>query len=305
MSNARAARGPRGIAVGVLALLVGALILWHGILPDVGGAASLIETFLPWLGGAILLLGIAALLRFSLLGGLCVAVAVAIWSLTFGPAMLPGMATGATSLTVASENIHAQNTAAGSIAADLAAKHPDVIALQELDSTSRAAVGAALDAKYPYSQIVGTVGVWSTIPIRGEKRLDLGLGWDRALWVDLDTPGSPTRVYAVHLASVRPGQYQQRDTMLANLTATLKADHSSRVVVVGDFNSASTDRAFTPLTRIVHEASQSDLGFGFTWPAEFPVARLDHALTRGLTTVSSTVLPDNGSDHRGILVGMR
>ena len=305
MSNARAARGPRGIAVGILALLVGALILWHGILPDVGGAASLIETFLPWLGGAILLLGIAALLRFSLLGGLCVAVAAAIWSLSFGPAMLPGMATGATSLTVASENIHAQNTAAGSIAADLAAKHPDVIALQELDSTSRAAVAAALDAKYPYSRIVGTVGVWSTIPISGEKRLDLGLGWDRALWVDLDTPGTPTRVYAVHLASVRPGQYQQRDTMLANLATTLKADHSSRVVVIGDFNSASTDRAFTPLTRIVHEASQSDLGFGFTWPAEFPVARLDHALTRGLTTVSSTVLPDNGSDHRGILVGMR
>ena len=305
MSNARAARGTRGIAVGVLALVVSALILWHGLLPDVGGAASLIETFLPWLGGAILALGIAALLRLSLLGGLCVAVAAAIWSLTFGPAFLPGMATGATSLTVASENIHAQNSAAGSIAADLAAKHPDVIALQELDATSRTAVAGALDMKYPYSRVVGTVGVWSRIPITGEQKLDLGLGWDRALWVELDTPGTPTRVYAVHLASVRPGQYEQRDTMLANLTTTLKRDHSERVVVVGDFNSASTDREFTPLTQVVHEASQSDLGFGFTWPSEFPVARLDHALTRGMTTVTSTVLPDNGSDHRGILVGLR
>jgi vancomycin resistance protein VanJ len=147
--------------------------------------------------------------------------------------------------------------------------------------------------------------VWSRIPITGEQKLDLGLGWDRALWVELDTPGAPTRVYAVHLASVRPGQYQERDSMLANLTSTLKADHSERVVVVGDFNSASTDREFTPLTRVVHEGSQSDLGFGFTWPAKFPIARLDHALTRGMTTVTSTVLPDNGSDHRGILVGLR
>ncbi len=305
MSNARAARGTRGIAVGVLALLVGALILWHGLLPDVGGGASLIETFLPWLGGIILVLGVAALLRFSLVGGLCVAVAAAIWSLTFGPSMLPGMATGATSLTVASENIHAQNAAAGAIAADLAAKHPDVIALQEVDATSRATVAAALDAKYPYSAVVGTVGVWSRIPISGEKGLDLGLGWDRALWVDLDTPGTPTRVYAVHLASVRPGQYQQRDTMLSALASTVKNDHSARILVVGDFNSASTDRAFAPLTKVVHEESQSDLGFGFTWPAKFPVARLDHALTRGLTTVTSTVLPDNGSDHRAILVGLR
>jgi vancomycin resistance protein VanJ len=219
--------------------------------------------------------------------------------------MLPGMATGATSLTVASENIHAGNAAAGAIATSLAARHPDVIALQELDATSRSAVATALDATYPYSRIVGTVGVWSRIPIGGEQRLDLGLGWDRALWVDLDTPGTPTRIYAVHLASVRPGQYEQRDRMLANLTATLRSDPASRIVVVGDFNSASTDRAFAPLTRVVQEASQSDLGFGFTWPAKFPVARLDHALTRGLTTVTSTVLPDNGSDHRGILVGMR
>ncbi len=305
MSNARVARGTRGITVGVPALFVGALILWHGLLPDVGGAASLGETFLPWLGGVILLLGIAALVRLSLLGGLCVAVAAAIWSLTFGPGMLPGMATGATSLTVASENIHAQNAAAGAIAVDLAAKHPDVIALQELDATSRAAIDSALDGTYRFSRVVGTVGVWSRIPISGMHPLDLGLGWDRALWVDLATPGTPTRVYAVHLASVRPGQYQQRDTMLENLTSTLKNDHSERILVVGDFNSASTDRAFTPLTRVVHEAAQSDLGFGFTWPASFPVARLDHALTRGMTTVTSTVLPANGSDHRGILIGVR
>lgn len=301
----RSSRGPRGLVIGLLALLVGALLLWHHLLPNIAGSASLIETFLPWLGGVILLLGIAALLRLSLFGALCVAAAAAVWATMFVPTLLPSMHAGAPSLTVASENIHAQNSAAGSIAKDLAGRAPDVIALQELDATSKETVSAVLAPGYPYNAIVGTVGLWSKYPISDEQRLDLGLGWDRALRVDLDTPGAPTRVYAVHLASVRPGAYQSRDTMLEQLAETVKADDSTKLIVVGDFNTASTDRTFQPLLSTLTEAPDSALGFGFTWPAELPVARLDHALVRGMANVSSDVLPDNGSDHRGILVGVR
>jgi vancomycin resistance protein VanJ len=301
----RSRPGPRGVVTGLLALGVGALLLWHGLLPNVAGSASLFETFLPWLGAIILVLGLAALLRLSLFAGLCVAAAAAIWAGIFVPSLLPGMGSGSAAITVASENIHADNSAAASIARDLKSRGADVIALQELDATSRETVSSVLDAAYPHSTIVGTVGVWSTFPITDEQRLDLGLGWDRALSVDLATPGASTRLYAVHLASVRPGQYEQRDTMLGQLATTLKDDPSDRVVVVGDFNTASTDRTFAPLLSAMTEAPDSDLGLGFTWPAEFPVARLDHALVRGLTTVSSTVLADNGSDHRGILVGVR
>lgn len=301
----RSSRGPRGVVVGILALAAAALLLWHGLLPNLAGSASLIETFLPWVGVAILLLGLAALLRLSLFGALCVAVAAAVWAANFGTALLPAMPVGAAGITVVSENIHADNVAAASIAHDLASRRPDVIALQELDATSRQAVSRELDKTYPHSDIVGTVGLWSRYPITDQARLDLGLGWARALRVDLATPGAPTRVYAVHLASVRPGQYEQRDTMLAQLADTLTADRSSRVLVVGDFNTASTDRQFRPLLSTMTEASDSDLGLGFTWPSSFPVARLDHALVRGLTTVSSSVLSANGSDHRGIQIGVR
>jgi len=275
------------------------------MIPDVFGSASLVETFLPWLGVVVLLLGLVAILRLSLFAGLAVAAAAAVWAVAFVPALLPGMRAGSAAITIASENIHADNARAADIARDLADHDPDVIALQELDARSRVAVQGQLDAAYPHSEIVGTVGVWSKYPITDSQRLDLGLGWDRALWVDLATPGNATRLYAVHLASVRPGQYQERDAMLAQLSSTLQADESSRVAVVGDFNAATTDRRFTPLLSHFAEAADSDLGLGFTWPAEFPVARLDHALVRGLTTVSSVVLSDNGSDHRGILVGLR
>ncbi len=301
----RASRSPRGVAVGILALAAGALLLGHGLLPDVDGTASLVETFLPWVGLLILLLGLAAVVRLSLFGGLCVAVAAAIWASQFLPAALPRTGAGAPSLTVASENIRAGNRAAGAIARDLASRQPDVIVLQELDATSRRTIAGVLATAYPDSAVVGTVGVWSRFPLTHERPLDLGLGWDRALSVDVQGPGASTRLYAVHLASVRIGRYLSRDTMLTQLSATVKTDPSPRLLVVGDFNTASTDRTFKPLLSELTEAPGSALGFGFTWPAAFPVARLDHALVRGLTTLSNSVLPDNGSDHRGILVSLR
>jgi hypothetical protein len=41
-------------------------------------------------------------------------------------------------------------------------------------------------------------------------------------------------------------------------------------------------------------------GFGFTWPASFPVVRIDQILVRGVEPDSSWVLPANGSDHRPV-----
>lgn len=290
---------------GLAALAVTALLLWHGMLPDVGGAASLLESFLPWAAALIAVLGLSALFRLSLFAGLGVAAAAAVWWSLFGAAMLPSATVGAPAFTVVSENIRAGNPDAARIARDLAGRSPDLIALQELDGATRDAVSAVLDADYPYKAVVGTVGLWSTHPVHDERRLDLGLGWDRALSVDVDTPGGTTRVYAVHLASVRPGASATRDEMLRELGATVAADPAPRLMVVGDLNTATTDRTLAPLLAELSEKSDSALGLGFTWPAAFPAARLDHAFVRGLSTVSSTVLPANGSDHRGIEVGLR
>lgn len=300
-----APRRPRGILTGLAALAVGGLLVGHGMLPDAGGSASLIETFLPWAGAALVVLGALALLRLSVFAGVGVALAAAAWWSLFGAALLPAMPAGAPAFRVASENIEAGNSRAGAIARELAERSPDLIALQELDSSSLPQVEDALDDAYPHHVVVGTVGLWSRYGLSGEERLGLGLGWDRALRVDVATPGAPTRVYVAHLASVRIGEYQQRDTMLRELTETVESDRADRLVLVGDLNTASSDRALAPLLDVVHERADDGFGLGFTWPAAFPVARLDHILTRGLTTVHSTVLPANGSDHRAIEVGVR
>lgn len=305
MSRSRPRHRPRGLLTGLAALAVGALLLWHGTIPDVAGAASMLETFLPWLGVALIAFGAAALVRLSLFAGLAVAAATAVWWSVFGVALLPSMSAGSPRFTVVSENVRAQNSAAADIARTIAGRSPDLIALQELDASNLHAVESVLDAPYPHHYVVGTVGLWSRYELSDTAKLDVAPGWSRALRVDVATPGASTRVYVVHLASVRPLRYELRDSMLYQLTKAVAADPSEQLLVVGDLNTASTDRVLAPLQDELTEASDSEVGLGFTWPASFPVARLDHALVRGLTTVGSTVLPANGSDHRGIQIGLR
>jgi vancomycin resistance protein VanJ len=38
-------------------------------------------------------------------------------------------------------------------------------------------------------------------------------------------------------------------------------------------------------------------GFGFSWPAAFPMARIDQIMVRGVEPVSSWTLPRTPSDH--------
>jgi vancomycin resistance protein VanJ len=36
---------------------------------------------------------------------------------------------------------------------------------------------------------------------------------------------------------------------------------------------------------------------GFSWPASFPMARIDQIMVKGIEPVSSWTLPKTGSDH--------
>jgi vancomycin resistance protein VanJ len=299
--NPRRARR-RGVAIGWMAIAIAALLIGHGLLPNIDGYASLLETLLPWFGLLIVLLFVIALFRRGRFAFIGLTIAALVWAVQFVPVIAPHSEMGTSALTVVSENIDAANADPVKTVKALEALHPAVIALQELDATSRGPIEQQLAAAYPHNYVVGTVGVWSTTPLSDAQPLSLGLSWKRALRVDVQTSKGPVQLYVVHMASVRPGQYEERNEMLSTLRTTLAADHAERLAVVGDFNSASTDRAFEPLTSVAGEAPTSEVSLGFTWPAFFPVARLDHALVRGMDTLHSTVLPANGSDHRGISV---
>ena len=92
-----------------------------------------------------------------------------------------------------------------------------------------------------------------------------------------------------------------RNVGVQALAEAIAADPGKRVVLLGDLNGTMDDRAFAGITSQMTSAQDvAGDGFGFTWPASFPVLRIDQILVRGVEPDSSWVLPANGSDHRPV-----
>jgi vancomycin resistance protein VanJ len=108
-------------------------------------------------------------------------------------------------------------------------------------------------------------------------------------------------IYVVHAASARPGDHAARDEMLANLADYPPRDENERLLLMGDFNAASTDRSMAGLFDSLDEANQTSGGLGFTWPASLPVTRLDHVLQRGMEVTSNTTHRIGASDHLAVV----
>ncbi|MFF3028434.1 endonuclease/exonuclease/phosphatase family protein [Microbacterium sp. NPDC057944] len=284
-------RAARPLAVAGFLLLVAVVCTWiPGPIGTAGAAA------LPWLGAALLVVAVLALLlaRRVLL---VLLVPVVVWAMAMAPALPSVGAAGTPALTIVSQNVRAHSGGAAASADELADTGADVIALVELDGDSLAVAEGALAERYPHSYAVGTVGIWSRYPLADAEPLTLGLGWKRAIRVTVEAPDAATEVYVLHAASVRPGHQDARDTMLSGLAATVAADSAESLVVVGDFNAASTDPALNPLRGELDWVRPTDASLGLTWPAAFPLTRIDQVFTRGLSTISSTTLPAGNSDH--------
>lgn len=296
----RTRRTANSISVLLWGLGLAVLFLSHRILPGFGGLLSIVETVFPWLGILVLALIVSALIVRTPAGWIGAAVASLAWGIVVMPAAIPVPAISGDTLSIVSENLEAGNGDAAAMVAHLADRDPDVIVLQELSGDIRDTVADTLAERYPHDYIVGTVGVWSKTPLSNGERLDLGLGWNRALSVDVETALGTTRVFAVHLASFRPGEHEDRDTMLGNLATTLSDDDSKRLVVIGDFNTSTDDHVLAPVLDQARLVRSDAFGFPFTWSSAIPVVALDHALVRGIDAASMHVLDGNGSDHRAI-----
>ena len=307
----RASRSPRvGLArvTFVAGVVLGLLLALHLVVPDIAGLGLALDSGLPWLGILLPPLIVAALFSRARAAVAAAFATTAVWGAIAVPLVLPLSWTAPPlseeHLTIASQNVRANSGTAAESAAALAAQSADVVALQEMDAESRGAAAAVLAEAYPYSFGAGTIGVWSVYPFENATMLDLGLGWNRGLSVDLATPSGPVSLYVVHAASARLGDHGDRDTMLASLAETLGRDVNDRVIAVGDFNASSTDRSLRALAAVLDEPRQSDGGFGFTWPSAAPLMRIDHLFQRGMDVVTNTTLRAGLSDHRAMLATM-
>jgi vancomycin resistance protein VanJ len=294
-----------GRVLAAIAVVVAVVMAGHRLTPDVRGVGSLIDTAAPWLGVAVPLLLVAALVARSRTAAVAVIVPLVVWLVVFGAAWLP-RGGGRTDLRVANQNVDADNPHPASTVKAIAATGADLIGLEEVTPASSGPIANTLSGRYPYHAIESTVQLWSRYPLSDVAGVDLGLSWTRALRADVATPKGTLTVYVVHLASARAGQTGTRDGTMAALVDRIGADPSSRIVVIGDLNTATTDRVLAPLTAVLHDTqAAAGRGPGFTWPSGFPLTRPDHILFRGVTASSSTVLGGTGSDHRGITAGLR
>jgi vancomycin resistance protein VanJ len=297
----------RGWIVAGLAVALTLVIVLHSVIPNgVRNLGSLVETFLPWLGLPIPILATLAVVRRSAPAGIAVLGCALVWLLMFGEIVLPAKGGGQHDLRVLTNNVHAGNADPVTTTQKIVDVDADVIALEELTGDELAAVQPILAKAYAHSYVRGTVGLWSRYPISQARPVDLRLGWDRALRAIIQAPGGEVAFYVAHMPSVRVGidegfTADQRDDSAEALGQAIAADPLSRIVLLADLNGSVYDRALSPITAQLESAqAAAGAGFGFSWPAAFPMARIDHVLTKGVHPTRSWVLPANGSDHRPV-----
>ncbi|WP_374200154.1 endonuclease/exonuclease/phosphatase family protein [Streptomyces sp. AC555_RSS877] len=293
----------RGLVVAGLAVLAALIMLLHAQIPNrVGNLGSLIETFLPWLGLAVPVLLVLALVRKSATALVAVLLLSAVWFNIFGSLLTDKAATGG-DLTVATHNVNADNPDPAGTARDVAASGADVVALEELTEGAVPTYEKALASTYRYHSVQGTVGLWSKYPLTGVKPVDIKLGWTRAMRATVTTPAGQVAVYVAHLPSVRVKveagfTARQRDKSADALGEAIADEKLTRVVLLGDLNGTMNDRALNAVTSQLRSTQgAAGSGFGFSWPASFPMARIDQILVKGVEPESSWALPETGSDH--------
>ncbi|TDT95559.1 vancomycin resistance protein VanJ [Streptomyces sp. 846.5] len=324
-AGARPGPWKRGPVLAALALLVGLLMLLHAEIPNqwTGNLGSLVETFLPWFGLIVPVLLAGALWRRSASATVALLLPVAVWLNLFG-GLLGDRSHPGGDLTVVEQNVNAGNPDPARTARDLAGSGADLLALVELSPQATGVYEQDLAKAYPYRTVQGTVGLWSRLPLSDTRPIDImdygslaatkpvgtELAANRALRTTVTTDRGPLTVYVAHLGSVRVmprGGFwtASRDIGAQALGRAVATDPSQRVVLLGDLNGTMDDRAFVGLTSQLRSVQVvAGDGFGFSWPADFPVARIDQILVRGVQPESSWVLSATGSDHLPVAAGI-
>ncbi|KQX73166.1 endonuclease [Streptomyces sp. Root1310] len=232
---------------------------------------------------------------------------VAAWTHLFGGLLLPGPEPGPHDLVVVQHNVSDENTDPAGTARALADAEPDLIALEELVPPALAVYEKTFAPNYPYHAVRGTVGLWSKHPLTGTRVMDIkpqGIAatWSRGLRTVVHTPHGDIAAYVAHLPSVRIRASglasSRRDESARLLGKAIAAEKLQTALLLGDLNGTVNDRGLAPLTSRMNTAEQ---GFAFSFPAAFPMARIDQVMARSATVDHIRTLPATRSDHLPVM----
>lgn len=294
----------RGVALACFAVLIALLMILHAQIPNrIGNLGSLTETFLPWLGVFIPVILVVAVQRRSATALIALLLPAIVWLNLFGGLLFNDKTGVGGNLTVATHNVNAGNPDPAGTAKQVAASGADVVALQELPAGQVSTYEQALAGTYKYHSVEGTVGLWSKYPMTDTAPVDIKLGWTRAMRSTVQTPKGAVAFYVAHMPSVRVKlnagfTANQRDNSADALGEAIAHEQVGKVVLLGDLNGTMNDRSLNAVTSQMRstQGAAGD-GFGFSWPASFPMARIDQIMVKGVEPVSSWTLPQTDSDH--------
>ncbi|MFF8842119.1 endonuclease/exonuclease/phosphatase family protein [Streptomyces sp. NPDC015127] len=303
---------PRGRLIVACAVVTALLLTFHQAVPNtVGRLGSLLETFLPWLGLAVPVLLVPALLRRSVTALVALLLPAAAWLGHFGPLLLPA-GDEPHDITAVQHNVSDVNADPAGTAQALLGERPDIVALEELTPEALPVYARTLASRLSHHAVVGTVGLWSAHPLRDVRPVDIrprgiGPGWNRGLRATVRTPEGDVAVYVAHLPSVRLGVPHglgsaRRDESAALLGAAIAAEKVDRVILLGDLNGTVDDRGLDPLGS---RLCVTGPGMAFSWPAAFPMARIDQIMARSAAVLQVRSLPATGSDHLPVAAHIR
>ncbi|WTA43480.1 endonuclease/exonuclease/phosphatase family protein [Streptomyces sp. NBC_00842] len=293
----------RGIVLAACAVLLTLVMVFHAEIPNtIGNLGSLSETFLPWIGVFVPLLLILGLMRRSATALVALLLPVVVWLNLFGGLLTDKSGSGG-DVTVATHNVNADNPDPTGTARKVAGSGADIIALEELPSGQVSTYEAALADRFPYHSVQGTVGLWSKYPMSNTRPVDIKMGWTRAMRSTVTTPKGEVAVYVAHLPSVRVKLHagftaNQRDNSADALGEAIAHERLGKVILLGDLNGTMNDRSLNEVTSQMRstQGAAGD-GFGFSWPASSPMARIDQIMVKGVEPMSSWTLPATDSDH--------
>lgn len=300
----------RGRVLTAVAILVACLTVFHAVVPNAGWRlGSLLESFLPWLGLAVPVLLVLAVLRRSTTALMAVVVPIAAWLVQFGGTALATAENH--DITVVQHNVSDENPDPAGTARALTEAAPDLIALEELTPEALPGYAAVFATDYPHYAVTGSVGLWSKFPLADVRPVDIRPAafpttWNRGLRATAMTGHGAVAVYVAHLPSLRFGLSGfgsgPRDESAATLGDLIAAEPVRPLVLMGDLNGTVDDRGLAP---ILSRTGEPGPGLAFSWPASLPVARVDQILAAGATVTGVRTLPATGSDHLPVAAGIR
>lgn len=289
--------------------------------PQRSGILGLVAIAMP-----VALVGVIVFVPFALLRGsailrVALAIALVVWVARFGGdwgVVRGANAASGVTIPVMTWNLEVHSRPPATMVAEIRTAQVKLIALQEVDRPTAAAIGADPDlrARFPYRVLDAyDLGILSAYPISNVVRIDDPF----TLIVDLNVAGRPLTVITAHpypgiIQTIQPWHLPvgydpaRRDAAIERLHARIAAQlaRGRPVLVLGDFNTAPTEPANGTLTNgllDVHDAVGE--GPGWTWRPQrleflhLGFVRIDRVLAGpGVSPLSQAVdCSISGDDH--------